>query len=105
VYLKDEIVAGATFFQTHQVAHAQYIAGNDKKNTLGSLDFLYHHLITKIFQHKLYFNFGISNENQGLNINQGLLFWKESFGGRSVVHDFYKINTGNYKLLEGVFEV
>lgn len=102
VYYGDEIVAGTTIFETNLVAHSQYISGNLAKNELGSLDFLHNHLLKNVFCDKKYFDFGISNENQGKNINQGLLFWKEGFGARTVVQNFYEIETKNYPLLENV---
>jgi hypothetical protein len=103
VYLKDKIVAGTTIFETKHVAHSQYISGNADKNTLGSLDFLHHYLLEDVFADKRYFNFGISNENDGQNINEGLQYWKEGFGARSVTQGFYKIDTVNYKLLEDFY--
>lgn len=103
VYKDDKIVAGTTVFESENVAHSQYISANEDKNTLGSLDFLHHHLITEVFAHKRYFDFGISNENQGKNINQGLHYWKEGFGARTVTQDFYQIETGNVSKLENVF--
>lgn len=102
VYYKDKLVAGTTIFETENVAHSQYISGNALKNELGSLDFLHHHLLTEVFMHKKYFDFGISNENQGKNINKGLSYWKESFGCHTVIHDFYDIDTAQYSLLENV---
>lgn len=102
VYLDDQIVAGTTIFESTQVAHAQYISANKDKNELGSLDFLYHHLITEVFTTKKFFDFGISNEEQGQKLNFGLSFWKESFGASTIVHDFYEVKTSNYKLLENV---
>jgi hypothetical protein len=102
VYVDDKIVAGTTIFESENVAHAQYISANENKNELGSLDFLYHHLVTKVFQHKKYFDFGISNENNGTKVNAGLSFWKESFGASAVVQDFYEVKISNYKLLEDV---
>ncbi len=102
VYKEDKIVAGATIFESDNVAHSQYISANTTKNELGSLDFLHDYLISNVFKDKKYFDFGISNENQGENINQGLLFWKESFGARTVVQNFYAIETKNYSLLENV---
>lgn len=92
VYKDDEVVAGTTIFETNQVAHVQYISANYDKQKLGSLDFLFEYLINSVFKDKKYFDFGISNENQGKNVNQGLLFWKEGFGARSIVHDFYEID-------------
>lgn len=102
VYLDDKIVAGTTIFETSTVAHSQYISGNSNKNQLGSLDFLHHYLITEVFASKKYFDFGISNENQGRNINKGLLYWKESFGARTVTQSFYKFETKKYEKLNSV---
>ena len=102
VYFNDIIVAGTTVFVSENVAHPQYISGNYQKNELGSLDFLYHHLITSVFNKKHFFDFGISNENQGLKLNEGLVFWKESFGASIIVHDFYEVNTANYVKLDSV---
>ena len=103
VYNNDEIVAGTTIFETEHVAHSQYISGDENKNTLGSLDVLHHYLIEEVFTEKPYFNFGISNINMGHNINEGLLYWKEGFGARSITQGFYEIETKNYKLLEDIF--
>ncbi|RZK09794.1 MAG: GNAT family N-acetyltransferase [Flavobacterium sp.] len=102
VYKDDKIVAGTTIFETRNVAHSQYISGNSTKNELGSLDFLHHHLLTKVFKDKLYFDFGTSNENQGKNLNKGLSYWKESFGANTVVQDFYEVATSNYDKFENV---
>ena len=102
VYHDHKIVAGTTVFITETVAHPQYISGNEQKNELGSLDFLYHHLITEVFQDKIYFDFGPSHEDNGKKINQGILFWKESFGAKTTVQDYYELATANYTLLDNV---
>ncbi len=102
VYQDDKIVAGTTIFISKNVAHPQYVSGMDNKNELGSLDFLYHHLITSVFKEKRFFDFGISNEEQGKKLNEGLVFWKESFGASIIVHDFYEVKTSNYGLLDTV---
>ena len=103
VYHDNKIVAGSTVFETKNVAHIQYISANDDKNKLGSLDYLFVSLIENVFKDKKYFDFGISNENQGLQINKGLQFWKEGFGARTVTQDFYKVKTEYYNNLENVF--
>jgi hypothetical protein len=102
VYENDVIIAGTTVFESTTVAHSQYISGKDDKNGLGGLDLLYHYLITEIFKNKRFFDFGTSNENQGRKLNNGLSFWKESFGSSTIVHDFYEVETSNYSLLESV---
>lgn len=103
VYKNDEIVGGATIFETENVAHVQYISANEDKQQLGTLDFLFEYLINKRFKEKRYFDFGTSNENQGKNINEGLLYWKECFGARSISQSFYEVKTADYKKLEAIF--
>lgn len=100
VYYNDKIVAGTTIFESKYVAHSQYISSNDTKNKLGSLDFLHHYLIKEVFKSKKYFDFGISNQN--LQINAGLLYWKECYGARTLTQDFYEVSTKNHILLENV---
>lgn len=103
VYQAEKIVAGATLFETENVAHVQYISANADKQKLGSLDFLFQYLIEEKYTHKKYFNFGTSNENQGKNLNKGLLYWKECFGARAVAQNFYEVSTNAYHKLDEVF--
>lgn len=104
VYFKDEIVAGTTVFESENVAHCQYISKYEEEGDLGSLDFLYNHLIRNVFAHKLFFDFGISNENQGKTLNNGLSYWKESFGANIIVHDFYEVEAAYFSKLENVLK-
>ncbi|MGY0393093.1 GNAT family N-acetyltransferase [Bizionia sp. KMM 8389] len=102
VYDGGKLVAGTTIFVTETVAHSQYISGNADKNILGSLDFLHQHLLEVVFKNKVYFDFGISNENQGQQVNAGLQYWKEGFGARGITQDFYSFPISNYKKLNTV---
>ncbi|WP_293890662.1 GNAT family N-acetyltransferase [Flavobacterium sp.] len=102
VYAENKIVAGTTVFITDKVAHPQYISGNEQRSALGSLDFLYNHLITDVFKDKNFFDFGISHEENGRKINEGLLFWKESFGAKTTGQDYYQVQTSDYYLLENI---
>ena len=102
VYHNEELVAGTTVFITDKVAHPQYISGNEKKNELGSLDYLYHYLITDVFATKNYFDFGPSHEENGIKINEGILFWKESFGAKTTIQSYYEVATANYNLLDAI---
>ncbi len=102
VYQNDLIVAGTTIFVSDFVAHPQYVSAREDKNELGSIDFLYNHLITDVFKDLRYFDLGISNEDQGRKLNEGLVFWKESFGAQTLTQDFYEVETANYKRLENV---
>lgn len=92
VYFEEKIIAGATIFETDNVVHIQYISSNELRSKTGSLDYLFDFLITKYTTPKRYFDFGISNENNGRILNEGLLYWKESFGAKTVVQDFYELD-------------
>lgn len=102
VYQNEIIVAGTTVFETSTVAHCQYISGKEDKNELGGLDYLFQQLISEIFKNKRFFDFGISNENQGRNLNSGLSYWKESFGASTIVQDFYEVETSKHNVLATV---
>ena len=104
VYENGIIIGGSTIFESQNVAHCQYISGDANKNELGGLDLLHYHLITDFFSAKCFYDFGISNENQGQKLNNGLSYWKESFGASTIVHDFYEVESANYYLLEIVLK-
>lgn len=44
---------------------------------------------------KKYFSFGISSENGGRELNEGLIAQKEGFGGRGVTLDWYEIDVND----------
>ncbi len=101
--LKDDVVVGgATIFETKTTAHVQYISAGEHKQEYGTLDFLFQHLIETVFAHKRYFDFGISNENGGRNLNKGLNYWKECFGARTFIHSDYAFDTSSHSLLDDV---
>jgi hypothetical protein len=99
IYLDETIVAGCLMFLNTKVAHAQYISGTDIGRDSGCLDFLFDRLIKEEYVNFNYFDFGICNEQNGLVLNRGLLDWKEGFGARTIVHDFYELNTNSSTLL------
>ncbi len=92
VFHQDQLVAGTTIFESAVVAHSQYMSANDERSILGSLDFLHDYLFKEVFQHKRYFDFGISNENGGLYLNQGLNYWKQSFGANICANFVHQID-------------
>jgi len=101
-YCGDEIVAGATVFETPVVAHAQYIAVSEKGAAVGALDYLFAWLIEERYKAKCYFDFGICNERESHLLNHGLLHWKQGFSARVFAHDFYEVRTERYLDLEPV---
>lgn len=90
-YLQDRMVAGVLIFETATVAHAQYIGATEDGRECGALDALFSHLITEVYAHKHYFDFGISTEQAGRYLNTNLIAQKEGFGGRGFVHQFFRL--------------
>ena len=88
----DQVLAGILIFETIDVAHTQYLANSKFGRTMGALDLIVFELVYKVYKSKKYFNFGISTENMGTKLNNGLIFQKEGFGGRGQVHEFYEID-------------
>ena len=91
-------------FITNNVVHAQYISANEFGRESGALDKLFDYLISNFQLEKDYFDFGICNELDGRKINHGLLEWKESFGGKVFIHEFYDISTCNYINIENIIK-
>lgn len=90
-YSEDEAVAGTVIYETDQVAHAQYIAASGEGRRVQALDGLFAHLIIEVYAGKRYFDFGISTEQGGRYLNEGLAFQKEGFGARAVMYDTYEM--------------
>jgi hypothetical protein len=90
----DVLLAGTVLFENSQIVHTQYLANSQEGRSIGALDFVLDTLINKVYQDKKYFDFGTSNQNQGKDINFGLISQKEGFGARVVTHDFYEMEIG-----------
>jgi hypothetical protein len=88
----DAMVAGMMIYETATVVHSQYIGSSARGREIAALDHLTDYLLTQLYPHKKYFSFGVSTEQQGVYLNQGLVSYKESFGARSVMHDFYRLD-------------
>lgn len=90
-YEQAEPIAAVVVYDYKQVAHTQYITVSERGQELGALDMLLYVLISETYSDRPYFNFGISSENQGLELNTGLCAQKEMFGGRSTIQQWYEI--------------
>jgi hypothetical protein len=90
--LDDSIIGGTVLFVMNNIVHVQYISANDAGKETGALDLLFSELINNVYRSKSYFDFGVSTEKMGHHLNEGLLFQKETFGGRGVVYETYKYN-------------
>ncbi|MBY0499337.1 MAG: GNAT family N-acetyltransferase [Nitrosomonas sp.] len=91
--LNEHVVAGVVVFVTPTAHHAQYIASSDEGYEISALDAILEHCIDAAVQRKMrWFDFGISNENQGMVLNEGLYKFKCEFGGGGAVHEFYELD-------------
>ena len=94
LYLAEKdgiVIAGALLYENKHIVHTQYLANSETGRATGALDLLIDHLIKEVYNDKKYFDFGISNEDDGNYLNTGLISQKEGFGARAVVHDFYEL--------------
>lgn len=99
---EDVIQCGSVFYLSGNVAHSQYIASSDSGRSNGALNLLFIELMDDVLSSYRFFDFGTANENQGRALNSGLLAWKERMGGRTVVHDFYRVETTAADLIRDV---
>lgn len=89
----DEICAGSIVYHTPTCAHVQYMEASPEGRKRRALD----QLIRNLSAHCLtmghtYLDFGISTERGGTYLNEGLVYQKEGFGGRTVCYDEYEVS-------------
>lgn len=87
----DTMIAGTVIYETETTAHLQYIAASDEGCSAGALDILIAYLTENVYADKRYIDFGISTEQGGTILNEGLIRQKEGFGGRAVIYDTYEL--------------
>ncbi|MDE7411337.1 MAG: GNAT family N-acetyltransferase [Paramuribaculum sp.] len=87
-----DIEAAACIYDTAGTAHCQYLATTESGRKNGTLTYLLNHLITETFASRRYFDFGISNENNGLYLNTGLLHQKSWLGGRGIAYQIFELS-------------
>lgn len=87
----NEMVAGVLLFVYENLIHTQYMASSDFARNNGGLDLIIATIIEEYKGTKQYLDFGISTEDNSKYLNNGLISQKESFGGRSVMYDFYEL--------------
>ncbi len=88
--LGDRPLGGTLIYETPQVVHTQYISASAEGKRLGALDILFDFLLNKVYATVPCFDFGKSSDGDGHDLNAGLIFQKEGFGGRGVCYDWYE---------------
>ncbi|MGH8294089.1 MAG: GNAT family N-acetyltransferase [Steroidobacteraceae bacterium] len=90
-----KVEAGTLLFLTDRVAHAQYIASSERGHEVNALDLVLESALDESrLDGKRYFDFGISTENQGQTLNEGLNRFKNEFGAGGVAYEFYECDLG-----------
>ena len=85
------MLAGVLVFRYPTAWHTQYMAASDDGRKFGALDLIVASLIDEARgAGAAWLSFGTSTTDQGRSLNEGLLWQKESFGARSVTHDFMR---------------
>lgn len=88
---EDIMIAGTIVFEYGQVIHTQYMAANEEARRIGALDFAVSTVIEKYRSNKKWLDFGISTEDGGRTLNEGLIAQKEGFGGRTNVYEMWRL--------------
>ena len=93
-FLQGKMVSGVVVFLLNsRVINCFYIANNDNYQNLRSLELLFYSLINWGREKGYYYlDWGISTENKGLMVNQGLFKFKEKFGGRGILRESYYLD-------------
>lgn len=86
----EELLAGAVLYQTDTVTHTQYLFCSEKGRKSEALTFLLGTLIQQ--NDKLWFSLGSSRDKKTNALDEGLTFYKESFGARLMVQDLYRLD-------------
>ena len=90
-YYQNQLIGGTVLFVYDNVVHTQYLAANEIAREIGALDLTIATVIETYKDSKDWLDFGISTEDGGHYLNEGLIAQKEGFGGRTNVYQTWKI--------------
>lgn len=84
-----KILAATMVFRYGHIWHTQYLASAPEGRELGALDLVIGNVKDEATSAGArYLSFGTSTESSGTVLNEGLLWQKESYGARTITHDF-----------------
>lgn len=87
----DDMIAGTIVYEYEEAVHTQYMAASDAARKNRALDLVISSVIGKYKGKKKWLDFGISTEDGGRYLNEGLIAQKEGFGGRTIAYELWKI--------------
>ena len=90
-FYQDKMIAGTVLFVYDNVVHTQYMAASELAREIGALDFTIATVIEMYKESKKWLDFGISTEDAGRYLNEGLISQKEGFGGRTNIYQTWKV--------------
>ena len=100
-YLDGILKAGCVLFVMNNVVHFQYSSGTDDRMHTAALDVLFDYVIQR-YHPTHHVSFGNVSEQNGMKINQGLAYWKESFGAKPIVQQYFTIHLPQAHLLDAL---
>ena len=90
-FYQDKMIAGTVLFIYENVIHTQYMATTELAREIGALDLTIATVIENYKESKKWLDFGISTEDAGHYLNEGLISQKEGFGGRTNIYQTWKM--------------
>ena len=90
-FYNNKMIAGTVLFIYENAIHTQYMAANEIAREIGALDYTISNVIETYKDSKKWLDFGISTEDSGHFLNEGLISQKEGFGGRTDIYQTWKI--------------
>ena len=91
--LADETtLAGVVVYVSTHVCHVQYNAASDAGKDCGAQDLALARAVDVFGPTHRHIDFGISTEQDGQFLNEGLIAYKEGFGARAVNYDTYQLS-------------
>lgn len=88
---ENNIIAGSVIYFNENVVHTQYMANSENGRKMGALDLVISWIIDNYIDHRI-IDFGISTENDGYYLNEGLIAQKEGFGGGAILFNHYRLD-------------
>ena len=90
--LGHRVVAGVVVFETPKVVHVQYSASTAEGHSVGASTAVMDRAIENgTDRGARYFDFGVSTEQEGQVLNNGLHRFKTSFGAGGVAQEYYEV--------------
>lgn len=91
-FLSGKLIAGTVLFVYDHVVHTQYLCADEHAREIGALDLVVSGCIAQYRMTHRWLDFGISSEDGGAWLNEGLIAQKEGFGGRTGVYETWGID-------------